>query len=371
MKNEFKQYYEYSDLEFRQLWDNCLFIFDSNVLLNLYRYSDVTFKSLDLVFSKIHNRLWLPFQVAKEFYNDRLDVIVKQSQLYRNSVKEIEEIEAKYLIESRSPFLSEKLQMDFIDVTKRMKEELNTKMETFHKMLEEDYVLSKIEKYFSQRVGPDYLDTDLKRVLEIGKERYENKIPPGFCDEKKENGNKFGDLIIWFQILNKAKETQLPIIFVTDDRKEDWWLIKSGKTIGPRPELKKEFLDISSNLFHIYNPFNFLNHANTYLETKVEVKTLEEVKKLSDLKSETSREKTLLISLSFQKTKKSDLEKFIKLLKANGYDANAESIDDQKCKVFIQVPNIPDLPRRVKERFLDDVGKFGLKLVEFESEIQE
>lgn len=88
----------------------------------------------------------------------------------------------------------------------------------------------------SDKVGGPYPLDKKKEAFEQGRKRYEKHIPPGYKDEEKNNkkgqgkeqGNsneerRFGDLIVWVQILDKAEETGKPIVFVTDDRKEDWW----------------------------------------------------------------------------------------------------------------------------------------------------
>jgi hypothetical protein len=41
MKDIFRGYYKLDDDEFKQLWKKAVFIFDTNVLLNLYRYQPV------------------------------------------------------------------------------------------------------------------------------------------------------------------------------------------------------------------------------------------------------------------------------------------------------------------------------------------
>ena len=43
------------------------------------------------------------------------------------------------------------------------------------------------------------------------------------------------------KLLERAKAEKKPLLFVTDDAKEDWWLIHEERTIGPRPELLREF----------------------------------------------------------------------------------------------------------------------------------
>ena len=42
MKSLFKGFYQLTEEEFKSLWENSLFIFDTNVLLNLYRYQSST-----------------------------------------------------------------------------------------------------------------------------------------------------------------------------------------------------------------------------------------------------------------------------------------------------------------------------------------
>jgi hypothetical protein len=41
-KDLFPGYYSPSDEEFSELWQNCIFIFDTNVLLDFYEYNDET-----------------------------------------------------------------------------------------------------------------------------------------------------------------------------------------------------------------------------------------------------------------------------------------------------------------------------------------
>lgn len=59
-------------------------------------------------------------------------------------------------------------------------------------------------------------------------------------------------MILWFQIIEKAKKSQKNIIFVSDDVKKDWWIIKDGEKIMPLPALKKEILTEAKVDFHIY-----------------------------------------------------------------------------------------------------------------------
>jgi len=53
LKNLFPGHYKPSEEEFQKLWDKCIFVFDTNILLNVYRYSEKTrdrlFEILDLL----------------------------------------------------------------------------------------------------------------------------------------------------------------------------------------------------------------------------------------------------------------------------------------------------------------------------------
>jgi PIN like domain len=113
-------------------------------------------------------------------------------------------------------------------------------------------------------VGAKPTEERLAAIRKEGEERYAKKIPPGYEDAKKgSNGSadKFGDLIIWKEMIDKAKADKRPIIFVTDDGKSDWWHIHHGKKIGPHPYLVEEFLAATSEQFHIYELPQFLRYS--------------------------------------------------------------------------------------------------------------
>lgn len=59
---------------------------------------------------------------------------------------------------------------------------------------------------------------------EEGQERYKKEIPPGFKDARNKDGvRKYGDLIIWKELLKFALTQSKNIILITDDVKADWW----------------------------------------------------------------------------------------------------------------------------------------------------
>lgn len=72
------------------------------------------------------------------------------------------------------------------------------------------------------------LDSDLTvlctRASQEGSARFEHRLPPGFRDGNK-NENRYGDLIIWFEILDKSATSAAAfpnVLFITNDEKSDW-----------------------------------------------------------------------------------------------------------------------------------------------------
>lgn len=122
---------------------------------------------------------------------------------------------------------------------------------------------------------PEQKDIDARE--KEAERRMQAKIPPGYMDKRP------GDFLIWTEMKEKAKAANLPILFVTDDRKEDWWLEQSGKTIGPRPELRQEFAAETSQMFYAYPPARFLSLLGERKQNLVSPRTVKEMEILSQL----------------------------------------------------------------------------------------
>jgi hypothetical protein len=72
------------------------------------------------------------------------------------------------------------------------------------------------------------------------------------------------------EILEHAKATERPLIFITSDTKEDWWWRHGQSTVGPRPELVQEIAGFASVRFYMYSVERFLSEAQKRVDTKVE-----------------------------------------------------------------------------------------------------
>ena len=132
------------------------------------------------------------------------------------------------------------------------------------------------------KTGEKYTQEWIKEVEKDGEKRYTNNTPPGFNDSSKKESRcykgikyqqKFGDLIIWKDIIRKAKEDKIKnVIFVTSDGKRDSktdlsYKVYIGKDgdgkdkyhiIGPRIELIEEMKNQTDADFYLMDELEFM-----------------------------------------------------------------------------------------------------------------
>jgi hypothetical protein len=84
-------------------------------------------------------------------------------------------------------------------------------------------------------------------------------------------------------LIDYAREQQKPIIFVTDDNKEDWWLKYEGETLEPRPDLIQEILSevgVEDFQFYMYHSDQFMVYAGKSLNLPVQPEAVQEAREI-------------------------------------------------------------------------------------------
>lgn len=295
MKDLFPGYYSLSDEEFSELWQQCFFIFDTNVLLGFYEYRNETRKDFFNVLDAIKDRLWIPHQVALEYHKNRLTRIKKAESNFADAKKAWDNTLSNNFNSKCFP----------PEIVKEMRESANKVFDTFWNKLapyrEEliqidgpDYIRDKITDLFQGKIGkPPVNQAELDEIYLEGEQRYKIFRPPGFGDTReKEKDNyyiwnglafntAYGDLILWKQILEQVKSKPLShVIFITGDKKPDWWTKEKGKNIGRR-ELVEEILEAGACMFYMYQPEIFLKCAQKYLRLEVKEESIQQVEETS------------------------------------------------------------------------------------------
>ncbi len=312
MKSTFKEYHQYTKQEFKTLWKNCLFVFDTNTLLNMYRYSRETVVAYFKVLTKLkeNKQLWIPYQVGYEFYEERINVISEYERSYDAILSVLEnatnKIKTKY---KHHPFLDlKRINQEIEEGLSSTEAAINKAKGEHPKWLENDEMLEKISELFKGNVGENYDEAKLCEIKKEGTERYDKKIPPGFKDDKKDDNKKFGDLILWYQIIDKANESKKPIVFISGDVKEDWWLEKNGKRLMPLPQLRKEMYEKANVDFHIYTADRFLE-LNETDENKIDERTIREVRRIGELEEKRMAMKRMELTERARESKHRDFER--------------------------------------------------------------
>jgi len=281
MKAEFPGYFPISDEGQKAAWKNGLFSFDASVLLDLYRYSDETRQELLKLFKSLGGRIWITHQAAQEFLDGRLGVIASQSKLYDDSIVLIDRVEKMFKSARGHPFLTKELLTETDAHFKKLRSYLNGKKSYLDRLISKDAIQEEIVGLLKGHIGPAFPKKRLSELFAEGETRYKEKIPPGYEDAKKpEEKSRFGDLVMWFQLIEEAQKEKKPITFVTADDKEDWWKVFQGKTIGPRPELIAEFKEKSGVEFQMFSPDRFMKAAADKLSQDVKEAAIEEVKEV-------------------------------------------------------------------------------------------
>lgn len=284
MRDKFRGYYRPRVDEFAKLWEDCIFVLDTNVLLNIYRFGERTRENFLTVLERLKNRLWIPYQVGAEYHDRRPSVVSQQRNAYDAVTKllraKFAELDAELRRYQRHPAIEvEKILKSLSSVVEKACATVARQKEQHPDLLYDDDLREQISDLFQGRVGePDAPEKARERDQEADA-RISRRIPPGFSDRAKpDEQRRRGDVVLWLQMLDHAKATNKPIIFVTDDGKEDWWLRYEGRTLGPRPELVQEMRSYAHISFYMYSPDRFLEEAAKALQLAPEPEAVEEVR---------------------------------------------------------------------------------------------
>ena len=291
MKKLFPGYFTPTEDEFKTLWTEGVFIFDSNILLHLYRWDKETSKEyIEKIFKdeRIKDRTWIPYQVFKEFLSNK-DGVIKDQEFIANKVREEWKLCKDDFLGKIKGYVRVKPKILVKTIDKYFEEQMQGLEPLIAKNsdIDNDSILNFIDEFTQGKIGEPLENKELDKIYEEGRLRFKLKYPPGYKDADKQGNEKYGDLVIWEQILkqvrnNKSDPKFKHIIFVIDDVKPDWWLKEKGKIKGPRPELVYEIKQAGASLFYMYSLERFLEFAKPYLNIELSESSKTEIKEISE-----------------------------------------------------------------------------------------
>lgn len=286
-------YYEYpTGEELANLWQKAVFVFDANMLLNVYRYSPEAVNRYFEILVRLKNQIWVPYQAVYEYHQNRKEAIHKQNKKYNDISNDLENISRKlrallgndrnkHIIDPQ--VLINKI-LDEIETSKSAVKEKKKQDKTISNILKNDTYRGRLEELFRNKVGKPYLKNELQVIYQQAEQRFALEIPPGWMDEAtKDDVKKYGDVVLWFQIIDYVRYQQKPVIFVTDDVKRDWWKIKEDQTIEqPLPELVQEMFNETGMLLFMYQGYDFIDNATKFLNLEEKPDIIKEAKEISE-----------------------------------------------------------------------------------------
>lgn len=307
MRELFPGFYKRTEEELSLFREKATFVLDTNILLNIYRYKEETRTRFFEILEKLREkgRLWIPHQVIYEYLSNRVKVINEQTEAYRDvhnaindardSLESLEHLKNKHSIIKIEEIIDLPIKA-LTEANGILSASRNTSKNEFDKLLKDsvsDIYREKFANLFQGIVGEAYKNEQLISFYSLADKRFELQIPPGWKDKTKKNYGKYGDAIIWFQLLDYAGlHNANPIIFVTDDKKSDWYLSienayillgqKNNDRPVPRPELVQEMLVETGVLLQIYDGDEFFEEATKALELIPEPNVSTDVKRVTE-----------------------------------------------------------------------------------------
>ncbi|UVI34728.1 PIN-like domain-containing protein [Brevibacterium spongiae] len=280
--NIYSDFFEYRDRDLIDPDDpvnRTIYVIDTNVLLNLFKYSRSTARQVIEVLHHMRNALFLPHQVLEEFWpllaevrkgSHHLEAKGKVDTSMANARREVEKwfkrtgLEA---IEESSQETGLKLTSgsdtqaglsleavvasveNLLDEMEAASSRIGEIIDSVSEEAQENEILDSIEKIFEGRVGRAPDETEHKRLLTEFADRIDKGLPPGNRDveiRKGETDKASGDFFIWRQGLNEAKHRSeelgqsVDLTLITNDLKDDWTRSTKPDPL-PRRELVREF----------------------------------------------------------------------------------------------------------------------------------
>lgn len=295
MKELFPQYYQAYDARkpsgYDAIWHEAVFVFDTHVLLNIYSYPVRTRSSWLNTLTSVQKQLWVPYQIAEEYHlllaGRKKQMENEQSEAFVSPLKKVMSMVDAVIKEQKERVLGDSPDVGAIyEELRAHVQELSVKMEEQFSSWKRDYsgewlaIQNQLSDLFPLgQIGRPYTSEEIIEKCVEGKARYMTQTPPGYKDYGKvgKEGNPYGDVLAWFQIIDHAQAVRKAIVFVTADAKGDWFTDKTDNA-QPRHELAQELMERPGVAFRLIKPPEFLEWAKRMLNQPADGKAVEETR---------------------------------------------------------------------------------------------
>ncbi len=302
MKEQFAGFYGPSEKDIDETYKDpkTMFIFDTNILLSLYRCEESTRIQFLDVWENLKDQVWIPFHVCLEYQRNRLIVIHSAREALTDVKKSLNSKLEKMFLELKPETLSRysnlrnelnALKSDLISKLSDFSDEkLEARRSSINYINEHDDLRDKIDELIAGRIGKEPTSKQIEEQNKSGALRYKYKTGPGFADAKNKQDDRYSfnginydaqysDLYIWMQILDEVTSKGIKrVVYVTNDEKEDFFFKINNKNRGPVESLVTEIKrEANADVFLLHQIDAFLHHAVSSLNAKIDDSSITEL----------------------------------------------------------------------------------------------
>lgn len=226
--------------------NDCIFVLDTNVLLIPFDVTEKDFGVIVDVFQKLKEkqRLFLPARVAREFAKNRGEKI---SQIFLKLRQKQQKLNTGNFSPEKYPILEHSRAFNKLNaLNEKIQEDIKKARKLFREVENEilnwnwnDPISLVYRALFSEEIIIEIEESQEDLIKDLNF-RIKNSIAPGYKDENKSDKG-IGDLIIWKTIIEIGKKQNQNVVFVSNDKKGDWYYRQDNEGIYPKYELFDEF----------------------------------------------------------------------------------------------------------------------------------
>lgn len=226
--------------------NDCVFVLDTNILLVPFDVSEKDFGVIIEVFEKLkeNNRLFIPARVAREFAKNRGEKI---SKIFLKLRQKQQNLNSGYFSSEKYPILEKSDSFKNLNrLNKKIQQDINRSRKLFKEVESEilswnwnDPISLAYRRLFTDDIIVEASESPSELISDLDF-RIKNGIAPGYKDSAKPDKG-IGDLIIWKSVIEIGRKESQNVVFVSNDKKGDWYYKEDKEAIYPKYELFDEF----------------------------------------------------------------------------------------------------------------------------------
>ena len=229
-------------------FDAGVIVFDTNVLLNVLRYSPTARRELLDAIKSVANRCIVPHQIALEYNRNRVQVVADRRKELDDLADKISNVRTSGRTITNTLRTRRMIPSENLEPLEKSVSQFFEALDEAHTEALEQYdldpntITGKIDEWteelneaLSGRVAEPPSAEERRQDEEEAERRVAERVAPGFKDSPN------GDYLWWAETLRADETTGRDIFIVSDDAaKGDWRFEERGMTLGPHEILVRD-----------------------------------------------------------------------------------------------------------------------------------